>query len=69
MLTCNKMLKYTFPEYDTPQDGNCQASKRGLRILARMIAQHHLRVNSSEPRQLGSKETDDGNENKDLPDA
>ena len=63
------MSKYTSSGYDTPEDGSCQALDRGLQILARMIARHHLRVNSSEPRQLESKETDDGKRNKDLPDA
>jgi hypothetical protein len=63
------MLEHTSHEYDTPRGGSCQALDGGLQILARMIARHHLRVNSSKPRYLEGRESDDGNENKDLPDA
>jgi len=63
------MPKYPTPKHNTPIGAGCQDYDSGLRILARMIARHHLRVNSSKRRQLDNKETDDGNENKSLPDA
>ena len=63
------MLNYTSPEQDTPEGSSCQALDRGLQILVRMVARHHLRVNSPAIEQFEDKEADDGKRNKYLSDA
>ena len=52
-----------------PEDLKDLPANNGLSTLAQIIARHHLRLKSLKSEQTEDKETDNGNENKDLPDS
>jgi hypothetical protein len=56
-------------KYNIPSGAGCQDPDSGLKILARLIARRHLRLNSLRPEQPEDKSSDNGNDSKDLPDA
>ena len=69
VLNCLCMSNYPPDKYSIPPAGSCQAQDYGLKILARIIARRHLRLNSFKPGQCEDEGNENGNESKDLPNA